>query len=86
MIEYLLNGAWGKTVPDEELLKKLADFGVELTVEARHDGLSKVAIRIDDEKILRKKTRAAGRRAKSTGAEDKASKNTKKTAVKKASK
>lgn len=55
MIEYSLNGAWGKTIADEDLKKALADFGVELDAEARRDGLSDVKIKIDDEKIMKKK-------------------------------
>ncbi len=58
MIEYSLNGAWGKTIPDEKLKERLADFGIDLEVEARRDGLSNVRIRIDDEKILKRKKRA----------------------------
>lgn len=61
MIEYSLNGAWGKTIPDENLKKALADFGVELDVEARRDGLSNVKITIDDEKILKRKKRTSSR-------------------------
>ena len=52
MIEYSLNGAWGKEVPSDELAKVLENFGVTLTVEQRKDGLSNVKICIDDEKIL----------------------------------
>lgn len=58
MIEYSLSGAWGKTIPDEKLKEILMDFGVELEVEARRDGLSNVKIRIDDEKILKRKKRS----------------------------
>lgn len=63
MIEYLLKGAWGKTIPDEKLIEVLSDFGVELEVEARRDGLSDVKIRIDDEKILKRKKRTAAKKA-----------------------
>ena len=58
MIEYLLNGAWGKVIPDEKLKKTLSDFGIELEVEARRDGLSNVKIKIDDEKILKRRKRS----------------------------
>lgn len=65
MIEYSLNGAWGKTIPDENLKRALADFGVEFDVEARRDGLTNVKIKIDDESILKRKKRAS-RRSNST--------------------
>ena len=58
MIEYTLNGAWGKVIPDEKLIKAILDFGIDLKVEARRDGLSNVKITIDDEKILSGKKKA----------------------------
>jgi len=58
MIEYSLNGAWGKTIPSEELAKALSDFGVSVDVELRKDGLSNVKICIDDEKILQPEKKA----------------------------
>lgn len=65
MINYTLNGAWGKTIPDEKLKKALLDFGIELEVEPRRDGLSNININIDDEKILQSKKRAP-RKSKAT--------------------
>ena len=87
MIEYSLHGAWGKTIPDEKLKEILSDFGVELEVEARRDGLSNVKIRIDDEKILKRKKRS--RTVKQSTSEDvtridKEKKTTTKRAAKKA--
>lgn len=69
MISYSLNGAWGKTIPDEKLKKALLNFGIELEVEPRRDGLSNVKINIDDEKILQTKKRAP-RRSKATSEGD----------------
>ena len=65
MIEYILNGAWGKVIPDEKLTKAILDFGIDLKVEARRDGLSNVKIIIDDEKILSSKKRTP-RKSKAT--------------------
>lgn len=71
MIEYSLNGAWGKTIPDEKLKEVLADFGIGLDVEARCDGLSNVKIKIDDEKILKRKKRNSTRKNKTAGVAEK---------------
>lgn len=62
MIEYSLFGAWGKTIPDEKLKEALTNFGIQLEVEARKDGLSNVKISIDDEKILHSKKRTGRKR------------------------
>ena len=70
MIEYSLNGAWGKTIPDEKLKKALADLGITLEVEARRDGLSNVKISIDSEKILRNKKRTNTKKSKTVEAEN----------------
>lgn len=84
MIEYSLNGAWGKTIPDEKLKEMLLDFGVELEVEARRDGLSNVKIRIDDEKILKRKKRS--RTVKKSTTEDATPADKEKKTTKKATK
>ena len=65
MIQYSMIGAWGKTIPDKELLKALSNFGVVLDVELRKDGLSNVKISIDDEKILKNAKKASGKKTKS---------------------
>lgn len=84
MIEYSLNGAWGKTIPDEKLKEMLLDFGVELEVEERRDGLSNVKIRIDDEKILKRKKRS--RTVKKSTTEDATPADKEKKTTKKATK
>lgn len=86
MIEYSLNGAWGKTIPDEKLKEILSDFGVEFEVEARRDGLSNVKIRIDDEKILKRKKRSRTVSKKSTTEDADPTEKEKKTTTKKAAK
>lgn len=86
MIEYSLNGAWGKTIPDEKLKEALSDFGVELEVEARRDGLSNVKIQIDDEKILKRKKRSRTVSKKSTTEDTVSTEKEKKTTTKKAAK
>lgn len=86
MISYALHGAWGKDIPDEELTKALLDFGIELKVEARKDGLSNVNIDIDDEKILKRK-KGTPRRSKAASGENNSEKKetAEKTRTKKAS-
>ncbi len=86
MIEYSLNGAWGKTIPDEKLKEILLDFGVELEVEARRDGLSNVKIRIDDEKILKRKKRSRTVKKNTTTEDATTADKEKKTTTKKATK
>lgn len=58
---------------DENLKRALADFGVELDVEARRDGLTNVIIKIDDENILKRKKRTS-RKINPTDATKKAAK------------
>ena len=57
MIEYSLNGAWGKVIPDAALLERLSDFGIELHVERRRDNLLYIKMNIDDEKIMKRRKR-----------------------------
>ena len=38
MIEYSMNGAWGKTIPSDELTKALSEFGVVVTVSNEEMG------------------------------------------------
>lgn len=66
MISYILNGAWGKDVPSDKLEKALIDFGVDLKVELRKDGLSNIRISIDDEKILSVKKKVTRKRKTTT--------------------
>lgn len=85
MIEYSLNGAWGKTIPDDKLKEALADFGVELDVEARRDGLTNVRIKIDDEKILKRKKRSSVRKSSTADVAKKVEKAPAKKTTRKAS-
>ena len=57
MIEYLMNGAWGAEIPDEQLLERMADFGIEMSVERRKDNLLTIKMRIDNEKIMKRRKR-----------------------------
>lgn len=59
MIEYSLNGAWGKEIPEEQLLERLSDFGIEMSVERRKDALYDIKISIDNEKIMKRRKRKA---------------------------
>lgn len=61
MLSYSMKGAWGKDIPNTDLLKALKGMGISLEVEPRNDGLSNVKIEIDDKKVLaagKKKTTA----------------------------
>lgn len=87
MISYTLNGAWGKTIPDDKLKKSLLDLGIELEVEARRDGLSNVKINIDEDKILNGQKKAVRKRRTTKTQEDESTKvNEKKESKKKVSK
>lgn len=57
MIEYSMNGAWGSEIPDEQLLERIADFGIELSVERRRDNLLTIKMCIDNEKIMKRRKR-----------------------------
>lgn len=55
MIEYSMNGAWGKEILDEQLLERMADFGIEMSVERRRDNLLTIKMCIDNEKIMKRR-------------------------------
>lgn len=57
MLKFFLNGAWGDEIPDEALLDRLSDFGVEMSVERRRDNLLDIKICIDKEKIMKRRKR-----------------------------
>lgn len=57
MIEYSMNGAWGKEIPEEQLLERLSEFGIEMSVERRKDALFNIKICIDNEKIMKRRKR-----------------------------
>lgn len=57
MIEYSMNGAWGNEIPDEQLLERMADFGIEMSVERRRDNLLTIKMSIDNEKIMKRRKR-----------------------------
>ena len=59
MIEYSMNGAWGAEIPDEQLLERMADFGIEMSVERRKDNLLTIKMCIDNEKIMKRRKRKA---------------------------
>lgn len=60
MIEYLMNGAWGDEIPDEQLLERLSDLGIEMSVERRKDNLLTIKMSIDNEKIMKRRKRKTG--------------------------
>ncbi|MCM1538199.1 MAG: hypothetical protein NC254_07375 [bacterium] len=62
MIEYSMNGAWGDEIPDEQLLERLADFGIEMFVERRKDNLLTIKMCIDNEKIMKHRKRKASKK------------------------
>lgn len=57
MIEYSINGAWGDEIPNEQLLERLSDFGIEMSVERRRDNLLNIKMCIDNEKIMKRRKR-----------------------------
>lgn len=57
MIEYSINGAWGDEIPNEQLLERLLDFGIEMSVERRRDNLLNIKMCIDNEKIMKRRKR-----------------------------
>lgn len=59
MIEYSMNGAWGAEIPDEQMLERMADFGIEMSVERRKDNLLTIKMCIDNEKIMKRRKRKA---------------------------
>lgn len=61
MLKYSIHGAWGEKIPTEQLLERLSDFGIEMSVERRKDNLLNMTICIDDEKIMKRRKRKASK-------------------------
>lgn len=46
-----------KEIPDEQLLERISEFGIEMSGERRKDALFNIKICIDNEKIMKRRKR-----------------------------
>ena len=62
MLEYYLDGAWGKE-PDKKLVKALQKMGIGLEVTQRRDKLINFKLTIDDEQIFKNQAPSSCKKA-----------------------
>ena len=58
MLKYTFTG-FGEMIPDDKVLDRMSDFGVEMSFERRKDNLITLRMTIDEESIAKRRRRKA---------------------------